>query len=124
MEDSPSEELDRVSVRDILLWGLEDWVDLGFARQYVSDEIGSVSPAELREQTIEVIDALLRARLLVAGNLTQSGFEAWAEGPCDAVTRLRAEWSEPDAPLHAGDACWFEITEAGEALARRFEAER
>jgi len=111
-------------VRDILLWGLEDWVDLGFARQYVSDEIGPVSSAELREQTIEVIDDLLRAELLVAGNLTKSGFEAWPEDASAAVTRLRAEWSVPEAPLHAGDACWFEITEAGEAVARRMKAER
>jgi hypothetical protein len=119
MEDSPPPELNRESARDILSWGLEDWVDLGFARQYVSDEIGPVSPAELREQTIEVLGALLRAGLLVAGDLTRSGFEAWPEDADAAVARLRAEWAGPEAPLHAGDACWFAITESGEALARR-----
>ncbi|WP_433782387.1 hypothetical protein ACQPX6_21145 [Actinomycetospora sp. CA-101289] len=111
--------LDRESARDILLWGLEDWVDLAFARQYVSDEIGAASPVELREQTIEVIDALLRAGLLVAGDLTKSGFRAWPEDPSAAITRLRAEWADPGAVLHTGDVCWFEITEAGETLARR-----
>ena len=56
---------DHPSVRDILIEGLADWVDLGFARQYVSDEVGDVGPVELREQTLGVLAALLDAGLVV-----------------------------------------------------------
>lgn len=125
MEDPSAEgSLDRPSIRDILLWGLEDWVDFAFARQYVSDEIGPVSAVELREQTLTVVSSLLDAGLMVAGDLRATGFTPWPLEPADAVARIRAEWPVPDVTLHPGDICWLEITRAGDALARRFRADR
>jgi hypothetical protein len=124
MEDPSAEvPLDRPSVRDILLWGLEDWVDFAFARQYVSDEIGAVTAEELREQTLTVVSSLLDAGLMVAGDLRATGFTPWPLDPAAAVARLRTEWVDPDVTLHTGDLCWLQITEAGEALARRLKAE-
>jgi len=125
MKDLSAEvTLDRPSIRDILLWGLEDWVDLGFARQYVSDEIGAVTTGELREQTLTVVSSLLDAGLMVAGDLRATGFTPWPLEPAAAVARLRKEWIDPEVTLHSGDLCWLQITEAGEALARRMRAER
>jgi len=119
MEDpSTSAALGRASVRDILVWGLEDWVDLAFARQYVSDEIGAVPPTELREQTVEVVTQLLDAGLFVAGDLVESGFVPWPLDVAGTVARIRAEWDDPEVTLHSGDICWLQITEAGAALAR------
>jgi hypothetical protein len=115
--------LDRESARDMLLWGLEDWVDFAFARQYVSDEIGAVTAEELREQTLTVVSSLLDAGLMVAGDLRATGFTPWPLDPAAAVARLRTEWVDPDVTLHTGDLCWLQITEAGEALARRLKAE-
>ena len=125
MEDPSAEvPLDRPSVRDILLWGLEDWVDFAFARQYVSDEIGAVTAEELREQTLTVVSSLLDAGLMVAGDLRATGFTPWPLDPAAAIARLRTEWVDPEVTLHTGDLCWLQITEAGEALARRMKAER
>src|SRR4051794_38807629 len=94
--------LSRASVRDILIWGLDDWVDLGFARQYVKDEIGAVPAAELREQTIHVLAALLDAGLFVAGDLSRAGFATWTLESTEALGRIRKEWDVADAPLRPG----------------------
>ncbi|MDD7967088.1 hypothetical protein [Actinomycetospora lemnae] len=84
----------------------------------MSDEVGDVGPVELREQTLGVIAALLEAGLFVVGDLGPSGFEPWRLEPEAAVARIRTEWDVPEAPLHAGDACWLQITDKGQALAR------
>jgi hypothetical protein len=115
--------LDRESARDILVDGLSDWVDVGFARQYVQDEVGDLPAVELREQTIEVIGHLFRAGLVVAGGV-RKGFTPWPLDPEATVARIRTEWDEPAAELLLGGLCWFEITEAGATLARRIKAER
>lgn len=120
MEDpSASSTLNRESVRDILSWGLQDWVDFAFARQYVSDEIGVVTPAALREQTLRVVADLLAAGLFVAGDLDRRGFVPWPLDAATAVERIQAEWVDPEVTLHTGDICWLQITEAGRARARR-----
>lgn len=119
MEGSPAEAaLDRESVRDILLWGCEDWVDLAFARQYVSDEIGQVPPAELRRQTIEIVGQLLEADLFVAGDLSASGFAPWPLDARGSVERIRQEWDDATVTMHTGDVCWLQITDEGRALAQ------
>ncbi|WP_433782386.1 hypothetical protein ACQPX6_21140 [Actinomycetospora sp. CA-101289] len=114
---------ERESARDILVEGLQDWIDLGFARQYVSDEVGDVPVTELGEQTIGVIEHLLRAGLVVAGDVWD-GFTPWPLDPEATVARIRTEWDQPAAQLLPGDICWFEITESGATLARRIRAER
>jgi hypothetical protein len=116
--------LARESSRDILLWGLEDWVDFAFARQYVSDEVGTVTAEELREQTLSVVSSLLDTGLMVAGDLRATGFTPWPLDPAAAIARLRTEWVDPEVTLHTGDLCWLQITDAGEALARRMKLER
>ncbi|MDF2977915.1 MAG: hypothetical protein K0S40_2643 [Actinomycetospora sp.] len=123
MENPRQAALERPSVQDILVEGLSDWVDIGFARQYVHDEVGEVPAVELREQTLEVIGHLLDAGLVVAGDVW-NGFTPWPLDPEAAVARIRAEWDEPAAELLPGDVCWFQITEAGTALARRIKPER
>jgi hypothetical protein len=119
VENSHQPALERQSSRDVLIEGLSDWVDLGFARQYVKDEVGDITVSELREQTIEVIGALLDAGLFVAGDLSQAGFATWPLGSAEALARIRDEWAAPDAPLRPGDVCWLQITEEGQLLAQR-----
>ena len=119
MENSHQPALEQPPSRDVLIEGLSDWVDIGFARQYVKDEIGAVPATELREQTILIIAALLDAGLFVAGDLSRAGFAPWPLGPTGAVARIRDGWHAPDAPLLPGDVCWLQITEDGRALARQ-----
>lgn len=125
MENSHRPALERPSARDVLVEGLSDWVDLGFARQYVKDEVGDVPATQLREQTIKVLAALLDAGLFVAGDLSRAGFTAWPLDSSEAIARIRDEWDVADAPLRPGDVGWLQITEDGRAVAQRLvEANR
>src|SRR5436305_6985689 len=103
-------------IRDLLIEGVEDWVPIdtliGLANESEKSEGGN-----FKEIVASILDYLLKDDLMVAGEIGNSGFEAWA-GDADSIARrIIARLDEVDwRPF--GGVCWLANTSKGDNVER------
>jgi len=109
----------RTPREDLLIGGLNDWADAGWALQS-SRLSGATSTTVLRDATLTLIDEVLREGLMVAGDLVGSEHVPWHGKPEEWVRRIRQEWLDEwgDEVPTPGAIVWLCNTAAGDALAR------
>lgn len=101
---------------EVLDEGLDDWVTLGhvlFRASVLSDAKGTA----YRPLALDALSVLLENHLVIAGNIGDSGFEAWDLSPAQALDRIRAECETKGWVLGLTDV-WLATTAEGDALAR------
>jgi hypothetical protein len=104
---------------DLLVGGLDDWADAGWALQSARLS-GVADSAALRDATLSMIAEVLRDRLMVAGDIITGEHAPWHGSADDAVRRITQEWldeSGVDAPT-PGAIVWLANTPAGDQRAR------
>ncbi len=109
----------RTPREDLLIGGLDDWADAGWALQSARLS-GTTKLTELRDATLALIDEVLREGLMVAGDLVGSEHVPWHGEPEEWVERIRQEWLGEwcDEVPTPGAIVWLRNTAAGDALAR------
>lgn len=109
---------------EILGYGLEDFLDLGWITLIVARAIKAKSYDEsvVFRSTIDVIRELLEANFATAGDTVEDNegifdVRPWDLSPEDALARIEKEWRELGRPPKTGDIMWLELTDAGRAAA-------
>lgn len=113
----------QVILDEVLSAVQDDWVAeveiYSLCLEAMSEEAGhDPDPVDVRAAAIEVAAGGVEQGLLVAGDLTRSGFVAWDLSPQESVARLREAWlgaAQPD--VNWGEVAWFDSTEAGDVRA-------
>lgn len=101
-------------VGELLASGADDWVSAREAYGIAADA-GVTDPAAVRALAVGLIAEVLVGGLMVAGDVSESGFQAWEVTPGDAVARIATDWfSRPDPVIGVGEVVWLDITPSGE----------
>lgn len=106
---------------ELLLVGLDDWVHIldvyGVARS------GTSTPSTQSLLVEGLIARALLTELMVAGDVTDRGFEVWEGSPADWVARVVDAHSEKElSELMPGHVVWLCNTDEGDRLAREYDA--
>jgi hypothetical protein len=109
----------RTPKEDLLIGGLDDWADAGWALQSMRLS-GASDPIALRDMTLTLIAEVLDERLMVAGDIVSGNHVPWHESAKEAAERIRREWvnewgNEVPTP---GAIVWLSNTAAGDEMAR------
>lgn len=109
----------RTPLEDLLVSGLDDWADAGWALQSAR-LTGETEPSVLRDITLDLIAEVLRKGLMVAGDLVGSEHVSWHGEPQEWAERIRREWLDEwgDEVPTPGAIVWLNNTQAGDEVAR------
>lgn len=109
----------RTPKEDLLIGGLDDWADVSWVLQSAR-LAGETNPTALRERTLALIAEVLRAGLMVAGDLVEYEHVAWPCEPEQWIERIRAEWLDEwgDEIPPPGAIGWLNNTPEGDRVAR------
>ncbi len=111
---------DRTPKEDLLVGGLDDWVDPGWA-------CGSTEYTEITDRvqqrtfTLGLIAEVLVEGLMVPGDVDENGHQPWKCTTGEAIERITREWltdwPDEEAPL-PGSVVWLSNTPAGDEIGR------
>jgi hypothetical protein len=109
----------RTPLEDLLIGGLDDWADAGWAVQSARLS-GPTDPIELRELTLALIAEALREGLMVAGDIVGNEHVPWHGDSEEWLERIRQEWLAEwgDVVPTPGAIVWLDNTPAGDQVAR------
>ena len=114
-----SGELVGAIVEEVLLHGLDDWVQ-------AADIVGLIVEAGVpcRSDGIwplyrSVISVVLSEGLMDIGDVSEDGFKSWKLDSDAALSKLDTEWARLDGLPDLGEVCWLSNTEAGDAQANQ-----
>jgi hypothetical protein len=99
----------------ILRQGTDDWVPMAEVASLASGLLPNASQAEIRAAALAALNELQSKGFVRVGDVTRSGFVAWAESPAEALERVEREWISVGLP-RLGDVGWLENTNAGREI--------
>ena len=105
-------------VHELLIRGLDDWLQLAEVVSVVSSAMPTREEAETRSATLETIQQMLARGLIQVGEVTPGGFSAWQLPPDVTLRRIVERGDALGGMPGLGDVCWFSNTTAGDAIAR------
>jgi hypothetical protein len=106
----------RTPLEELVAATADDWSDVGWVYSTCLDF--ATGPDQVRALALSTIEEGLVQGLLVAGDLTASGFQPWDLEPAAAQARIRGEWLRTTVIPEPTTIAWFDLTPAGEALAQ------
>ncbi|AEI13416.1 hypothetical protein [Cellulomonas gilvus] len=109
----------RTPKEDLLVGGLDDWADAGWA--LMSARLGGAEdPVALRDYTLGLIAEVLDEGLMVAGDVIAGEHIPWPGSAEEAADRIRRDWLDEwgeDVPT-PGSVVWLANTSAGDEIGR------
>lgn len=111
--------MQRTSIDDLLVGGLDDWADIGWVAQFARLS-GVGEGASLRHRTLATVAEVLTKGLMVAGDVVAGEFRPWQLSTADAIARISRSWIE-EWGAHVptpGAIAWLSNTQAGDDVAR------
>ena len=112
--------------KEILTLCVDDYTGLWLVVRSISKDAYPLDamPKWVRQQAIQVIEDLLRAGLIEAGNFEPKSFEfqTITLTTDETINYIQHQWDELGRAPTIGDVCWFQATAAGEQLAQQILA--
>jgi hypothetical protein len=105
-------------VRDVLIRGLEDWVDAAEVAWVARSVGGATADGLVCDLSIGIISEVLQKGLMVAGDVTDNGFKKWNMTSTEALDRITREWKALGRSPHLGEICWLSNTSKGDGRAQ------
>ncbi|MGL5861543.1 MAG: hypothetical protein ACRCY9_09855, partial [Phycicoccus sp.] len=109
---------ERTPKEDLLVGGLDDWADAGWALQ-AARLSGETEAVALRDVTLDLIAEVLREGLMVAGDVVAGGHVPWHGSAEEVAERISREWLDEwgvEVPT-PGSIMWLDNTPAGDEIA-------
>lgn len=110
--------LKRTPKEDLLVGGLDDWVDAGWATRSARLS-GPTGPVALRDSTLALIAEVLMEGLMVAGDIVANDHVPWPGTVETTIDRITREWIDEwgtEIPT-PGAVVWLNNTPAGDEIA-------
>ena len=117
--ETPPERLtDAEQLDELLRRASDDWVHPADVFD-VARFSGITDTDALVEHAISLTRELLRRGLVIAGDLTEVGYEPWSLGPDDSAERVAMQWRDDPHAAATSFSVWLEATPAGLERAHR-----
>lgn len=104
--------------REVLHWGLDDWVmasDVEGAARAVG---GAKDTEEAGDMSVAVIRKMLVEGLVEAGWIVGGEFKRWSGTPAEAADQIEQSWRDLNGrSVLFGEVCWLNLTDLGESAA-------
>lgn len=100
-------------IDELLACGADDWVAAAEVAWIAKSMGGAATNHEIKALSVELIQAVLVAGLMEAGDVTDGGFFAWGVPPDEAVARIERSWDQLGRLPNIGDVCWLSNTRSG-----------
>jgi hypothetical protein len=111
-------ELNDVVEREFLSECDDDYVGL-WSLIWSIKNAGTTS-TDVRNTTVSILQHLLAAGLIIAGEPTEVGdFEAWPGGTVEIIRRIETAWDQLGREPDIGDIVWFTAPPVGSLQLRR-----
>ncbi|HET8988267.1 MAG TPA: hypothetical protein VFN43_07125 [Humibacillus sp.] len=115
----PAERLtDDEQLDELLVRASDDWVHPADVFD-VARFSGVTHQDAYVEQAIRLTSELLRRGLVIAGDLTEAGYQPWQLGPDESADRIAARWREDPDAAPTSFFVWLQGTASGIARGRR-----
>lgn len=109
---------DRGLLEDVMARSVDDWV-YPAEIEGIAARTGLNDREAVRALSIGLVAEAIVKRLLIAGEVSASGFVPWECSPSAAVERIVEEWMAwGESQLTPGAIVWLAPTETGERLGR------
>jgi hypothetical protein len=108
---------------ELLIRAADDWVHAADVFD-VARFSGATDESSYVEQAIHLASELLHRGLVVAGDLTESGFRSWSSGPAESADRIAERWREDHDAAPVTFFVWFEGTALGLERGRQVQRDR
>jgi hypothetical protein len=92
-------------IDELLLRGLDDWLQLAEVVFVVGSADPALSKDEKKVRTLEVVSELLDGGLVEAGDVTANGFVSWRLSPTMAINTIIDRWSRLEDLPGIGEVC-------------------
>ena len=100
-------------IAELLLRGLDDWVDATEVAWVAKAVGGARGEREVRDLAFRIIEQLLGENLMIVGMVTETGFNAWTVPANEALGRIKGEWRALPQGPGLGEICWLSLTKEG-----------
>jgi hypothetical protein len=98
-------------VDDILMRGLDDWIQAAEVVSVVKSALAAVPEADILDLSRNVIRELVKGGLMIPGDVTTDGFGEWGLGLEAALDRIEREWVALGRRPGLGEVCWLSNTD-------------
>jgi hypothetical protein len=105
-------------IDEILKHGLDDWIQAAEVASIIMSIAGLSAFSDVRCASLVAIGRILHEELMVAGDVTVDGFNAWTMTPTQAFDAISREWSSLGRLPSLGEVCWLSNTPKGDARAQ------
>lgn len=105
-------------IDELLIRGADDWVTAAEVAWVAKSSGGAETNDGIRTLSLKLIQDVLVAGLMEAGDVTDQGFFGWGESPIEATARIQHSWEQLHGVPNLGEVCWLANTEAGNQRAR------
>ena len=110
---------------DVLILGLDDWINLPEVAGIVRSHLSSSDPTQLFPVSIALLRQLLSSGLVEVGDLTGEGgrFRPWDLDIDATIMEIERRWTKYGGPLDIDTGefvCWLSNTQEGDRKARTF----
>jgi len=117
-EIPPERLTDAEQLAELLGRATDDWVHP--ADVFDVARFSGISDTDaLLEHAISLTRELLRQGLVIAGDLSEVGYEPWHLGPDDSADRIARQWRDDPDAAPTSFSVWLQATPAGVEQARR-----
>ncbi|MEO7296861.1 MAG: hypothetical protein ABIZ57_12055 [Candidatus Limnocylindria bacterium] len=79
-------------VADLLIRGADDWVCMSEVAWVAKSIGGAASAAEIQSESLGLIAVVIEEGLMVPGDVTADGFQAWEVSSVDALRVIEHAW--------------------------------
>src|SRR5580704_9883126 len=101
--------------KKLLCQGTDDWVPMAEVASLARGVLHDASSATLRQASLGAIQELQSNGYVRVGDVTRTGFVAWAQSPQESLERIEREWVALGVP-RLGDIGWLENTALGREI--------
>lgn len=107
----------RTLTEDVLARASVDWVTPRDVMG-VCLRLDIPSREDVRDLAIGLITRLVATRLLIPGDITDSGHQPWDCDPGEAIVRIAVSWDALPDPfeIRTGDIVWLDVSPEGQLI--------
>jgi hypothetical protein len=100
-------------IDELVVRGADDWVTAAEVAWVAKSAGKAKADDDIKALSLDIINTVLQAGLMRAGDVTDGGFFAWDISPSDASGRIERAWEQLGRLPNLGEVCWLANTEAG-----------
>jgi biotin synthase-related radical SAM superfamily protein len=110
-------------ILELLKHGIEDWIQAAEVVSIVKSNSEINDYEKLRKDTLVIIREVVEMKLMILGDVDESGFHSWDISVEKSLEKVEKEWDKLGRLPMLGELCWLSNTQLGDELVAYGERE-